>query len=276
MKLSFWLAVVLGVLILLLWGSIAAQPFVPPPGQEPLPMLRGEPIPMLRGEPVRPWPGPMSVRMDVLVDGQPVQTVSYLGRTYLPVPRRGAEYEIRVSNSGPRRIVAIVSVDGLSVINGQKASENQPGYVVASGSSVTIKGWRRDLDRVAAFRFVDREDAYASRMGQPENIGVIGLIAVEEFVPRLMPMDQKYSDAAGSYARSPRAEVGSIGTEYGRDITSGAYYVPFVRSSNKRTVTVYYDSVEELRRIGVPVDRPYPIPFPGGGPFAPPPPGHRG
>ena len=276
MKISFWFIAVLVGVILLVVGSIAAQPFAPPPDREPLPMLRGEPVPMLRHEPIRPWPGPMAVRMDVLVDGQPIRTVTHHGQTYLPVARRGAEYEIRIVNSGSRRIAAMVSVDGLSVITGQRASEQQPGYIVSPGDSVTIKGWRRDLDRVAAFRFVDRDDAYASRMGRPDNIGVIGLIAVEEFVSYRVPMAERLGDAANSYARSPRAEVGSIGTEYGRDISSEVRYVPFVRSSNKRTVTYYYDSVEALRRQGVPVDWPYPVPFPGDGPFAPPPPGHRG
>jgi hypothetical protein len=66
-----------------------------------------------------------------------------------------------------------------------------------------------------------------------------------------------------------------IGTGYGRDIDSGIYYVSFVRSANKRTITFYYDTVEALRREGVPVDRPLPVPFPMDTEFVPPPPGYR-
>jgi hypothetical protein len=48
---------------------------------------------------------------------------------------------------------------------------------------------------------------------------------------------------------------------YGRDVDSPAYWVQFVRSGNERTCTLYYDTVEALRKAGVPVDGP--IPFPG-------------
>jgi hypothetical protein len=122
----------------------------------------------------------MNVRMEVLVDGRPLPTVSYRGRTYLPVPELGVEYQIRVNNHGTRRIAAMVSVDGLSVINGKPASEYNPGYIVDPGSHIVIKGWRRNLETVAAFSFEERENSYAYRVGRSDNIGVIGLIAVEE------------------------------------------------------------------------------------------------
>lgn len=264
MRVSFWLLCVLVAVLLLFANGVAGQPFVAPPSETgPTPMPRWTEVPAPRG--------PMAVRLDVLVDGRPVPTVAYHGKTYLPVPRLGEEYAVRVTNDGPRRVVAVVSVDGLSVINGQPASEHQSGYVVAAGGSVTIKGWRRDLDRVAAFRFVDRADAYASRVGRPENVGVIGLVAVEEYAPPRMPLARGLTESGDADARSPRSEVGSVGTEYGRDLDSWAYYVPFRRGANKRTLTIYYDTVEELRRVGVPVDYPTPRPFPMDGPFAPPP-----
>jgi hypothetical protein len=190
------------------------------------------------------------------------------------VSRLETEYEIRVCNRGPRRIAAIVSVDGLSVINGQPASESSPGYLVAPYSHILIKGWRRSLDTVAAFRFVDRSKSYASLMGREENVGVIGLIAIEEELPRLR-LEWKEKDAATSAVKRALGEVGETGTGYGRDRDSPAYYVPFVRSANKRTITLYYDTIDALRRAGVPVDRPQPIPFPGDGDFTPPPPGHQ-
>jgi hypothetical protein len=224
---------------------------------------------------ILPRPGVMHVGLDVLVDGKPLRTVAYGGRTYLPVPAVGAEYEVRVWNHGPRRVAAIVSVDGLSVINGKPASEASTGYLVSPHSSIVIKGWRRDMDRVAAFRFVDRQDSYASRVGRPENVGVIGLIAIEEQAWRPRPEMKDRRLAAPESARGG-GRVGSIGTEYGREVGSRVYYVPFVRSANKRTVTLYYDTVEALRREGVPVDGPLPVPFPGDGAFAPPPPSYRG
>lgn len=226
---------------------------------------------------IRPVPGPMQVTMEVLVDGRPLPTIRHDGSDYLPVRRMGAEYEIRVWNHGPKRVVAVVSVDGLSVIDGQPASEDRAGYVLAPYGSVVIKGWRRNMDTAAAFRFVDREKSYASLVGRPENIGVIGMAAFEELTAWPRPELERRSVLAP--AGQFRTDAGSVGTEYGREIDSRVYYVPFVRSSHRQSATVYYDTPEALRRMGVPVDRPVPdpTPFPADPPrFAPPPPGYRG
>lgn len=233
----------------------------------------GNDNPHEREDLILPKPGMMRVGMDILVDGRPLPTVQHAGKTYLPVPRMGEEYLIRIWNHGPRRVAAIGSVDGLSVITGQPASENGPGYLIAPYSHILIQGWRRSLDNVAAFRFVEREKSYASLMGKSENIGVIGLVAIEERIIHPLPQLEKRDSAPA--AKGFRAEVGSIGTEYGRELDSRAYYVPFLRSGNKQTITLYYDTVEALRAAGVPVDRSLPIPFPGDVPFAPPPPGYR-
>jgi hypothetical protein len=232
----------------------------------------GNDNPQEREDVILPKPGMMRVALDILVDGRPLPTVQHAGKTYLPVPHMGEEYQIRVWNHGPRRVAAVVSVDGLSVITGQPASENGPGYLVAPYSHL-IKGWRRSLENVATFRFVERDKSYASLMGKPENVGVIGLVAFEERIIHPFPQLEKRDSAPA--AKGFRTEVGSIGTEYGREIDSRAYYVPFLRSSNKQTMTLYYDTVEALRAAGVPVDRPLPVPFPGDFKFAPPPPGYR-
>jgi hypothetical protein len=220
-----------------------------------------------------PAPGTgLRVGLEVLVEGRPLRPIQHRGKLYLPVHRLGVEYEIRVTNHGPRRIAALVSVDGLSVISGKPASEGQPGYLVDAHSSIVIKGWRRSLETVAAFSFEEREKSYASQMGHPENVGVIGLIAVEELAwwPPMKILEKR--DAAPAAQRAA-GEVGSTGTGYGRDVDSPAYRVPFVRSGNKRTITLYYDTEEALRQAGVPVDGPAPTPFPGAMEFAPPPPG---
>ena len=131
----------------------------------------------------------LRVDLDVLVDGRPVRVISHEGRLYLPVPQLGAEYEIRVSNRGSRRIEAVISVDGLSVVNGRPASERSTGYIVEAHGQVVIKGWRRDRDTVAAFTFTERENSYAARMGNRENLGVIGLMAFEEADVRALPYE---------------------------------------------------------------------------------------
>jgi len=169
------------------------------PAPPPKPQLVPSPVLPERARPILPprhLPGEMQVSLDIVVAGRTLSTIQYAGRTYLPVPEVGAEYQIRVWNHGSRRITAIVSVDGLSVITGKPASEAGPGYIVAPHSHVLLEGWRRDLDRVAAFRFVPRDRSYADLMGRPENVGVIGLVAFEELVRVPHPMFEEKDAAA--------------------------------------------------------------------------------
>jgi hypothetical protein len=218
-----------------------------------------------------PWSTPR-VDLDILVDGQPLRTIAYAGKLYLPIPRWGTEYAIRIRNNGPRRIEAVVSVDGLSVVSGRPAAEEQRGYLVYPSDEIVIKGWRRNRDTVAAFSFQEREKSYASLMGRPENIGVIGLTTFDEAVVCPVPEREKADFAAPAGARR-LSELGGTGTGYGRDVDSHVDYVPFIRGASRRTVTLYYDTADALRSAGVPVPGPYPRPFPGDPEFAPPPPG---
>ena len=266
MRTTLRLVAVAGLLSL---GCVASAQA--PAGEKPRDALAAEIVP--------PHWDTMRVGMDILTDGKPMRTLYHQGKTYLPVPRHGLEYQIRVWNHGPRRVVAIASVDGLTVHNGRPASEDHPVYIVAPRSHIVIKGWRRDKDSVAAFSFEERDKSYASQVGRPENIGVLGLIAIEEMTarPRPQPMEKRAAGpetAARDSLKEP-GTVGGTGTGYGREIDSRIYYVPFVRSANKRTITMYYDTVENLRRAGVPVNRPMPVPFPADGEFVPPPPAEK-
>jgi hypothetical protein len=243
------------------WGSELTSNYAAPPPAQPATVYRN------------PLREVMRVDLDVLVDGQPVKLISHDGRLYLPVPRIGTEYTIRVNNHGPRRIEAVVSVDGLSVINGRPASEKSIGYLVNANSHIVIKGWRRDKETVAAFTFENRENSYAARMGYRDNIGVIGLVAFEEQeVRRLEDLPRTF--AVPSKDKRDSATPGGTGTGWGREIGSSVVEVPFVRSANKQTVTIYYDTPEALRRLGVPVDGWNPKPFPADTEYAPPPPKH--
>lgn len=234
-----------------------------PPGADRAP----NPFPGDRSLYLPPYRHEMRVGLEVLVDGRPLAAVRHQGRTYLPVPHLGVEYDLRVWNHGPRRIAAILAVDGLSVINGRPGSVHAPGYVVDPHSAVVIHGWRKDLQTVAAFRFEERQRSYASRMGYPDNVGVIALFAVEEQTWQHRPAPEPLSRRAEAGKSS--AVVGGTGTGYGRDVDSPARYVPFVRSTNTRTIVLFYDTVAALRRAGVPVDNRLPITETD---FAPPPP----
>jgi hypothetical protein len=68
-----------------------------------------------------------------------------------------------------------VSVDGVNVVSGETASPNQSGYVIGRWQSLSIQGWRKSLARVAAFYFTDLGNAYATRTGRSDEVGVIGV-----------------------------------------------------------------------------------------------------
>src|SRR5262245_9772764 len=92
----------------------------------------------------------------------------------------GHEYSVRVRNLSGDRLLAVISVDGVNVITGETAAPDQSGYVVEPGQVVDIEGWRKNLERTAAFYFTDLADAYATRTGRPGNVGVIGIAAFQE------------------------------------------------------------------------------------------------
>ncbi|HKA24583.1 MAG TPA: hypothetical protein VKF80_06365 [Candidatus Eisenbacteria bacterium] len=98
--------------------------------------------------------------------------------------RQGARYTVQVRNTSPERVAFVISVDGLNAINGVRSqlSSTEPMYVLDPYQSTTIKGWRRSLDKVAQFVFVDEERSYASRTDQAN--GDLGWIRVAAFRER--------------------------------------------------------------------------------------------
>lgn len=101
------------------------------------------------------------------------------GRRYV-AGEPGHEYGIRLRNRSSERVLAVVSVDGVNVVSGETASPSQSGYVLDPWQETTITGWRKSLDRVAAFYFTSLPDAYATRTGRPGNVGVIGVAVFQE------------------------------------------------------------------------------------------------
>jgi hypothetical protein len=94
----------------------------------------------------------------------------------------GAKYSIRLRNSTWGRVLAIVSVDGVNVLNGQTASAGSAsgGYVFTRWQAGVIDGWRKSQEEVAAFHFVESPRSYAARTGRPDHVGVIGVALYRE------------------------------------------------------------------------------------------------
>jgi hypothetical protein len=191
----------------------------------------------------------------------------------------GHEYEVRICNPSPGRVLTVTSVDGVNVINGQTAAAHQTGYVLDPHGTLEIDGWRKSMAEVAAFYFTSLPDSYAARTGRPDNVGVIGVAVFRERVPYAMLREQEAAAAADVPA--PAAEsrnssargdgmLGKLGTGHGERHNSGATYTQFERATDEpeAVIRIFYDSRRNLVAQGVIPSRRYarnaPDPFPGG------------
>ena len=218
------------------------------------------------------------------------------GRWYVP-GRPGTEYEIRVRNNTGTDVLTVISVDGVNVVSGETAAPSQTGYVLGPWRQFDVKGWRKDLNRVASFYFTRLDDSYAARTGRPDNVGVIGVAvfrrkpkpppaaAIEQEQQRYGEPDTRYrrqapasaapsreSSSADSVERSvgaPAAKLeNSLGTGHGRQVASTVRYTSFERESDSpsEVISIWYDSQANLVARGViPQPKPRdPQPFPAG------------
>jgi len=117
-----------------------------------------------------------SVEVEILVNGTPVTEYFHSGNNFIE-GRKNSSFTIRITNNNLLDpILAIVSVDGLSVINSEKASEKSPGYVIRPGAHTDITGWRIDDSKVSEFVFNKRENSYAAAIDQDGHEGSIGVM----------------------------------------------------------------------------------------------------
>jgi hypothetical protein len=230
-------------------------------------------------------PGIASVDVYDRDEGRALEVHHHRGRQYV-VGQPGHEYAVRIRNCSGQRVLAVVSVDGVNVVTGETATPDQPGYVIEPYGYVTIEGWRKDLERTAAFYFSDPGDAYATRTGRPDDLGVIGVALFREREPRWVHSPEAVatppgaaSESAAADAKASRQSMESsagapLGTGHGRREWSPARRVEFERASSRpdQRVVIRYDRRENLVARGVlPRPRPWrePDPFPGALGFVP-------
>jgi hypothetical protein len=227
--------------------------------------------------------------------GEALTEYRHRGQRYV-VGEPGNEYAIRVRNCSDRRLLAVVSVDGINAVTGESASPTQSGYVLEPGGYVTIQGWRKDLDRTAAFYFSDPAASYAARTGRPNDLGVIGVALFRELQvepPAWLSKERQpaaqeraEADAAGATranraadaaAPAPAMQQPSLGTGHGRGEYSPVQQVEFERASMQpdEVIAIRYERRETLLAMGVMPKPPYrfslhrPDPFPGTTSFVP-------
>jgi len=214
---------------------------------------------------------------------------------YWVAGRPGARYAIAVRNKMGERVLAVTSVDGVNVLNGETAAWGQTGYVFGSYQQYQITGWRKSNSEVAAFEFSVASDSYAERTGRTGHVGVIGVALFRESVPEPVAQAPEVyrrneSDSEKSAARvreapsalsaSPAPSTAAagqaadrsermarsmpapkLGTGHGQREESMVSHTSFARQQSQpnETIRIRYDSRENLVASGVirePVIRP--------------------
>jgi hypothetical protein len=178
----------------------------------------------------------------------------------------------------------VVSVDGRDVVDGKPGDfRSKGGYVVQPYGFVDIDGWRVSQREAAAFRFTSVSRSYAGRMGNPRNVGVIGVAVFPErtYVPRprpIYPLGQGYpaspsadaparseGKAAAPSARAMEEEAGrgqatrrpGLGTEFGEAVDSRVRAVAFTRANPNTPAVILgvrYNDRPGLLALGIDVD----------------------
>lgn len=120
-------------------------------------------------------------------NGATLETYAKGGRYYL-LGSAGERYVIRVSNPTPRRVEAVVTVDGLDVIDGEGGDMRKRGYVIQPYGDLEVEGFRTSTSDVATFRFSSVGNSYAGRKGKARNVGVIAVALFEEQGPPPPPV----------------------------------------------------------------------------------------
>jgi hypothetical protein len=104
-----------------------------------------------------------------------------VGDRWFVVGEEGRRYSIEVRNKSDLRFETVLSVDGLDVLDGHKASLRKRGYILAPRGKLVVEGFRQSTDAVAAFRFGPVRESYANeKYHQTRNVGVIGIAVFNE------------------------------------------------------------------------------------------------
>jgi len=232
--------------------------------------------------------------------GATLPTYADHGRLYV-AGTPGHRYSVRLSNRSGGRVMAVLSVDGVNAVTGEKASPGQSGYGLDAWESTEIAGWRKNLDEIAQFNFTALPNSYAARTGRPDNVGVIGVAVFTERAPvwrqkrdeiareSAAPFDGGAANAQRAQApatatapppaaAAPEAEDKSramakseerLGTGHGAREYAHVDTTTFERASRRpsETLAIWYDSYPNLVAQGIlprPIVRADPRPFPGG------------
>ena len=120
------------------------------------------------------------MQVEIIQNGKVLNTYQHAGKRYVEVPALGP-YQIRLGNHSFKRRMAVISVDGINVVDGEDAAIDGQGYVLEAFQTITIKGWRRTDSEVAEFIFGSDGTSYAQGTGRGvRNTASIGIAVFDE------------------------------------------------------------------------------------------------
>ena len=120
--------------------------------------------------------------MSVCVNGRPIREYGHRGLTFVE-GRKNQNYTIKFRNNSARRVLAVISVDGVSAVDGKPADNDSRGYIVPAYSSAEIKGWRTSKKETHKFVFDTKHRSNsAQQQGEDTNCGVVAAKVFDEKV----------------------------------------------------------------------------------------------
>lgn len=243
------------------------------------------------------------IELTVLIRGRPITEYPHHDQVFIE-GRAGSEYEIEVRNNNCYRVEAMISVDGLSVIDGKPAGPQSTGYILDPYKVMRLPGWMLDTRTVAKFSFAGKKASYATLTNNDANHGVVGVMAFrEKFSVNWIsppfgtpPLTRSWSQpiitnsmtlgsmndmgAIATNSISQPLQQQSLGTAFGDATQFATTMVSWTRGDMHSLLLLYYDERRGLMARGIKLERSkpkvqaQPQAFPGFG--CTPPPGWQG
>jgi len=232
----------------------------------------------------------------ILVNNRPITEYRGENASVWIEARENSAYSIKLKSTDWGRKLVVISVDGINVITGEPAVEEpKDGYILPSRSPLTIEGWRTGNKSVKEFIFTFNKDkSYSARLGKgKENLGVIGILIYSEVLPYLSntftaPIFR--GDIMGGYkgtgdnieypykvtcqsmgglsysCNDAPMSIPSVkfqaGTAKGKEIESHVTEVSFIAGNLESKYIYYYDSMDNLKKRGIVVEKKQGLPQP--------------
>jgi len=187
----------------------------------------------------------------IIVSGKALEEHPFGGSTYIEAAP-GQEFAVHVEGPPRSKFLAVISIDGLNILDGNSATVTGPGYVV--WVSQNIRAWKLPGNRDGAqFVFTPQHHSYAAESGRPENTGVISIVL---FAPKLRAHDFQHFDfderrAPLKFGAESFLKGGGMGTEFGRRVNFQTTQVKFERGEEVARFTFRYDHPDALQIAGI-------------------------